>query len=226
MREGELFRWNVPHRFQLLAELRQASLQLGMAESMTLPAGQIEQVGYFLGVDAEHRRVLHPVGSGHHAEHPLRRRHRAAGQVGGRTLRGLPRLRHDHARAVAKQLQRVAGHGVERLDAALVQHRDRPSGTPVVPPLGLRPLVCRQQAEQSHERQRDQRHDQIGDRGRGVVAVVARLRHPISGPAGGPPLVAARRGLTVVRFVPGGQAPVVAVGKPQERAAEVGEHAP
>ena len=203
LREAELLGRHVPHRFQLLAKLWQAGLQFGMAEAMALATGQIEQVGDLLGVDAKHRRVLHPVGSSHHSEHPLRCRNRAdgqvGGQVGGRTLRGLPRFRHDHARPVAEELQRVSRHGVERLDAALVQHGQGRGGTPVMAPLARRSIVGGHQAEQSHDRQRDERHDQIRGRRRRSPDRNAVRRCPFPGTEGRPPLIAALRRLAVVR---------------------------
>ena len=226
LREAELLGRHVSHRFQLLAELGQAGIQFGMAEAMPLTPRQVEQVGDLLGVDAKHRRVLHPVGPGHHAEHPFRRRHGADRQVGRGTLRCLRRFGHLHARAVAEQLERVAGHGVERLDAALVQHGQRCRGTPVMAPRACRPLIGGHQAEQAHDSQREQRKDQISCRCRRATFHAAGRRHPIAGPTDRPPLVAARLRLVVVLGLGPGPAAVVAIGKPEERAAEVGEHAP
>ena len=197
-----------------------------MAVAVPLSSREIEQVGDLLGVDAEHRRVFHPVGPGHHAKHPFRRRHRADGQVGGHTLRGLLRLRHLHARPVAEELQRVACHRVERLDAALVQRGQCRGGMPVMAPLACRSIVGGHQTEQSHNRQRDERHDQLRGRRRRAVARGAGRRRPFPSAEGCPPLIAALHRLAVVRWASRSQAAVVAVGKPEKRAAKVGEHAP
>ena len=216
---------------------------------MALSPREIEQVGDLLGVDPEHRSVLHPVGSSHHAQHPLRCRHRARRQIDGRSLRsllrGLARLRHDHACPVAEQLQRVAGHRVERLDPSFVQDRQRCGGTPVTSISPCRSVIGGHQTEESHEPEGQEWHDKIGCCRGGADACSAGRRQPISGPAVSPPLVAAgaraaarctrcegRIAIGSARIKIGSrcqaslQTPIVAVRKPQEGAAEVGEHAP
>jgi hypothetical protein len=93
-------------------------------------------------------------------------------------------------------------------------------------PLARRSIVGGHQAEQSHDCQREQRHDQIRGRRCGAVPHAAGRRHPFPCPKGRPPLIAALRRLAVVRWASPGQATVVAVCKPQKRAAKVGEHTP
>ena len=93
-------------------------------------------------------------------------------------------------------------------------------------PFASRSIVCGHQAEQSDDRQREQRHDQIGGRHCRTADGNAGRRHPFPCPEGRPPLIAAHHWLAVILFASPGQTAVVAVGKPQKRAAEVGEHAP
>ena len=85
---------------------------------MPLATREVEQVEHLHGVDAEYRSMVGPVGRRHVGQQPLRGGN-AALRTAGRCV-----IWHDHARAVAQQLQRVAGDAVEWLDAALVHYRE------------------------------------------------------------------------------------------------------